>query len=55
MFSALRMERLWSIGTNLAKITPPNPSGRTQLDGTTEITDVDQTEANKALVKGFGQ
>lgn len=38
---------------NLAEITPPNPSGRTQLDGSTEITDVDKTEANKATVKGF--
>lgn len=38
---------------NLAEITPKNPSGRTQLDGATEITDLDNTDANKALVKGF--
>lgn len=38
---------------NLAEITPPNPSGRTQLDGTTDITDTDKTAANKELVKGF--
>ena len=38
---------------NLAEITPPNPSGRTQLDGATEITDLDKTEANKATVKAF--
>ena len=38
---------------NLAEITPPNPSGRTQLDGTTAVTDTDKTEANKALAKGF--
>lgn len=38
---------------NLTPITPLNPSGRTQLDGTTEITDLDKTEANKALVKAF--
>jgi len=38
---------------NLAEITPPNPSGRTQLDGETTITDLDKTAANKALVKGF--
>ncbi len=38
---------------NLTQITPPNPSGRTQLDGTTTITDTDKTAANKALVKGF--
>ena len=30
--------------------TPPNPSGRTLTDGATEITDLDQTEANKAIV-----
>lgn len=40
---------------NLAEITPPNPSGRTQLDGATEITDLDKTEANKTLVKNFIQ
>lgn len=38
---------------NLSEITPPNPSGRTQFDGTTDITDLDKTEANKTLVKGF--
>ncbi|MCG8330865.1 MAG: nuclear transport factor 2 family protein [Chitinophagales bacterium] len=38
---------------NLAEITPPNPSGRTQFDGTTTITDVDKTAANKVLVEGF--
>lgn len=38
---------------NLADITPPNPSGRTQLDGATDITDTDKTTANKELVKGF--
>lgn len=38
---------------NLAEITPPNPSGRTQLDGATKITDTDQTEANKTIVKNF--
>lgn len=38
---------------NLSEITPPNPSGRTQLDGETTISDLDKTEANKALVSGF--
>ena len=38
---------------NLAVITPPNPSGRTQLDGPVEIADTDKTDANKAIVKGF--
>ncbi len=38
---------------NLAEITPPNPSGRTQLDGPTEIADLDKTDANKAVVTKF--
>lgn len=38
---------------NLTAITPPNPSGRTQTDGPTETTDVDQTEANREVVAGF--
>lgn len=38
---------------NLAEITPPNPSGRTQFDGTTEVSDNGKTAENKALVKGF--
>jgi len=38
---------------NLTEITPPNPSGHSQFDGATEITDLDQTEANKAIVVSF--
>ena len=38
---------------NLAEITPPNPSGRTQFDGATDITDKKKTEANKITVKNF--
>jgi len=38
---------------NLAEIAQPNPSGRTQLDGETTLTDLDKTEENKQLVKGF--
>lgn len=38
---------------NLAELTPPNPSGRTQLDGATEITDKQKTESNKKLVGQF--
>ncbi|MEM9548664.1 MAG: nuclear transport factor 2 family protein [Bacteroidota bacterium] len=38
---------------NLIEVMPPNPSGRTQIDGVTESTDLDKTEANKALVKDF--
>ncbi len=39
---------------NLAeKSEKSNPSGRTQFDGATEITDLDKTEENKAFVKDF--
>lgn len=38
---------------NLIPEAAPNPSGRTQIDGATEITDLDKTEANKARVKDF--
>lgn len=38
---------------NLAAKAAPNPSGRTQTDGTTEITDLDKTEENRELVKNF--
>lgn len=35
---------------NLAPITPPNPSGRTQLDGPTEVTQPELTEKNREVV-----
>ena len=38
---------------NLIPEAAPNPSGRTQIDGATEITDLDQTAANRALVEDF--
>lgn len=38
---------------NLTEITPPNPSGRTQFDGATDIVDEDKTQQNKTLVEGF--
>ncbi len=38
---------------NLAKISEPNPSGRTQIDGTTELKDLDKTEDNRELIKNF--
>jgi len=38
---------------NLTPETAPNPSGRTQIDGTTDITDLAQTGENKALVEEF--
>jgi predicted SnoaL-like aldol condensation-catalyzing enzyme len=36
-----------------AKCESPNASGRTQLDGPTEVTDRDKTESNKALVREY--
>ncbi|MGI1819011.1 nuclear transport factor 2 family protein [Lactobacillus johnsonii] len=38
---------------NLAEKANPNPSGRTQIDGSTEIKDFDKTEANRKLVQDF--
>lgn len=38
---------------NLLNVQEPNPSGRTQTDGTTEIKDLDKTQANKELVENF--
>ena len=38
---------------NLIPEQPLNPSGRSQIDGATEITDLDKTEANKAKVEEF--
>lgn len=38
---------------NLIEVMPANPSGRTQIDGTTDITDKDKTAENKKLVEGF--
>lgn len=38
---------------NLQDTAGPNPSGRTMIDGPTQATDLDKTEANKALVTAF--
>ena len=38
---------------NLIEVKPANPSGHTQFDGPTTSTDLDKTEANKALVEDF--
>ncbi|MFN1580833.1 nuclear transport factor 2 family protein [Vibrio rotiferianus] len=40
---------------NLQDLAEPNPSGRTQFDGATEITDVNKTNENKAIVSDFVQ
>jgi predicted SnoaL-like aldol condensation-catalyzing enzyme len=36
-------------------LAQPNASGHTQVDGPTTITDLDQTEANRALVQSYKQ
>ncbi len=38
---------------NIQPIVPANPSGRTQLDGETEMTDITETNNNKDLVTNF--
>lgn len=41
---------------NLAPLpAAPNPSGHTVLDGPTEVSDPDRTEANRALVRSFAE
>lgn len=54
-FDVFRFEddRIVEHWDNLSDITPPNPSGRTQLDGETTITDLDKTESNKQIVQNF--
>lgn len=38
---------------NLASLAVPNPSGRTQIDGTMELKDLDKAEENREIVKNF--
>lgn len=38
---------------NLSPVTAPNPSGRSQTDGPTQIVDLAKTSENKALVAAF--
>lgn len=45
-----RMIEHWDV---IAEIAPETVSGRTQTDGPTEPTDLDKTEENKRLVRGF--
>ena len=55
-FDVLRFDENGKIAEHwdgLMPNTPPNPSGRTLLDGPTEITDLDKTEANKVLVENL--
>lgn len=56
-FDVFRVEagRVAEHWDNLTPLTPPNPSGHTQTDGPTGISDLDQTADNKALVTDFVQ
>ncbi|MGZ0039280.1 stalk domain-containing protein [Paenibacillus ottowii] len=38
---------------NMQDSAPNNPSGHTMIDGTTQITDLNQTETNKTLIRKF--
>lgn len=38
---------------NIQKRLGPNPSGHSMVDGPTEAMDLDQTESNRAIVRGF--
>ena len=38
---------------NITAIAQPNPSGRSQVDGPTDVVDLDKTAANRALVSDF--
>lgn len=38
---------------NLAALAQPNPSGHTQIDNLSEVKDLDKTETNREIVKGF--
>lgn len=40
---------------NIQLTQPPNPSGRTMLDGETAIADLDRTEANREMVSKFAR
>jgi predicted SnoaL-like aldol condensation-catalyzing enzyme len=47
-------ERIVEHWDNLQETAPrPSPSGHTMIDGPTEATDLDKTEANKALLRAY--
>lgn len=54
-FDVYRMEdgKIAEHWDNLILEAPANPSGHSQIDGATEITDLDKTEENKAKVEEF--
>ena len=45
-----RIVEHWDV---IAEYSPETPSGHTSVDGPTEVTDLDATGANKALVRSF--
>jgi predicted SnoaL-like aldol condensation-catalyzing enzyme len=47
-----RIVEHWDV---ISAFTGPNPSGHTQVDGSTEIDDLEKTEANKAVVAEFAR
>ena len=47
-----RIVEHWDV---IAAYAPSNPSGRSNIDGATEITDLDKTDANRALIEDFIQ
>ena len=51
--SGLKMVKSLSIGITYKQQPGPNPNGHTMTDGTTTITDLDKTEANRTLVRNF--
>lgn len=52
LFDRGEIKRAWS---NVSNKTPNNPSGRSQIDGETQIKDREKTEVNKRIVKNFIQ
>lgn len=40
---------------NIQSVAGPNPAGRAMIDGTREITDLDQTEVNRTFVRSFAE
>lgn len=40
---------------NIQPVAGPNPSERSMIDGSTEISDLDKTETNRALARSFAQ
>ena len=51
-FEGVRAVEHWD---NIQQRQGPNPSGRSMVDGPTEVTDIGQTEANRTLARNFVQ